>query len=302
MKTIKILLITASIIAVLALLGVYIANNFIPVLQPQGHIANRERHLIITCSALMLIVVIPVYIMAIVFARRYRKDNTKAKHMPDWEHNTLAEVCWWGTPLIIIGILSVIIWKSSHELNPFKPLESHKKPIVVQAVALQWKWLFIYPEEGIATVNWVQFPENTPINFQITADAPMNSFWIPALGGQIYAMPGMRAKLHLIADEPGQYRGLSANMSGAGFAGMTFTAKSCTASEFDAWVSSVQANGGVLDMQTYNQLAEPSQYNSVQTYASSEPGLFEEVITKYMKPSAGHITVNELQQVLEAVK
>ncbi|PCI76768.1 ubiquinol oxidase subunit II [Candidatus Aerophobetes bacterium] len=284
MKTIKSLLIAAVIIGVLALLGVYIANNNIPVLQPQGLIASKEKHLIVTCVLLMLIVVVPVYILAIVFAVRYRKSNEKARHEPDWEHNTIAEVCWWGIPLVIIAILSVIIWKSSHDLNPFKPLDSNKKPLVVQVVALEWKWLFLYPEQGIATVNWVQFPADTPINFQITADAPMNSFWIPALGGQIYAMPGMRAKLHLIADKPGEYRGVSANMSGTGFAGMTFTAKSCTEQDFDHWVQTVQSQGGVMDEETYTHLLEPSQYHSVTTYGSMENDLFKKIIMKYMEP------------------
>ena len=162
----------------------------------------------------------------------------KAKHAPDWEHNYIAEYCWWGVPIVIIVILAVTTWKSSHDLNPFKPIESEKKPLAIQVVALHWKWLFIYPEQGIATVNFVQFPEKTPINFEITSDAPMNSFWIPQLGGQIYAMPAMRSKLHLIANEIGSFRGVSANISGKGFAGMTFTAKSSSEEDFDAWVQS----------------------------------------------------------------
>lgn len=294
MRLIRILLITAATIGALILLGLFIAGADIPVLEPKGLIGSKEKHLIITCTLLMLIVVIPVYIMAIAFAVRYRKGNTKAKHTPDWEHNTLAEMCWWGIPLVIIGILSVIIWKSSHELNPFKPLDSDKKPITIQVVALQWKWLFIYPEEGIATVNWVQFPEKTPVNFQITADAPMNSFWIPALGGQIYAMPGMRAKLHLISDTTGHFEGVSANMSGTGFAGMRFSAVACPEEAFKNWVSGVKSKGGSLQEANYKELAKPSQYNEVATYGSVEEGLFNHIIMQYMSPEKSEMAESKI--------
>ncbi len=296
MKVIKALLITVIILGALALLGVFISQASIPVLEPHGMIGHKERHLIITCVLLMLIVVIPVYILAVAIAIRYRKSNTKAKHTPDWEHNNIAEMCWWGIPLVIIGILSVIIWKSSHELNPFKPLESDKKPLVVQVVALQWKWLFIYPEEGIATVNWVQFPENTPINFQITADAPMNSFWIPALGGQIYAMPGMRAKLHLISETPGHYEGVSSNMSGTGFAGMRFTAAACTDAEYTEWVNSIKGQGATLNSESYEKLVLPSQYNAVTSYGSVQSGMFEEIIMKYMGPPKKEVAIDSLKE------
>jgi cytochrome o ubiquinol oxidase subunit 2 len=186
---------------------------------------------------------------------------------------------------VIIAILAVTTWKSSHELNPFKPLVTGKKPLSIQVVALTWKWLFIYPEQGIATVNFVQFPKNTPINFEITSDAPMNSFWIPQLGGQIYCMPAMRSKLHLIAEEAGDFMGVSANLSGKGFSGMKFTAKSCEESEFSQWVGSVSGSGKQLDMQGYRQLAMPSEYHPVEYYTLAQPDLFDRVLMQYMSPN-----------------
>ena len=239
-KIFKILIVVLLLLGVGALTALYISNNAIPVLEPKGMIGERESELLITASLLMLIVVIPVLVLTLAFAWKYRESNTKAKHAPDWEHNYIAEYCWWGVPVVIIVILAITTWKSSHELNPFKPIASDKKPISIQVIALDWKWLFIYPEQGIATVNFVQFPEKTPVNFEITSDAPMNSFWIPQLGGQIYAMPAMRSKLHLIATEPGSFRGVSANISGRGFAGMRFTAKSSSDEEFDQWVGRCQ--------------------------------------------------------------
>jgi len=188
-------------------------------------------------------------------------------------------------PLIIILILSVITWKSSHQLNPFKPLTSDKKPVTIQVVALQWKWLFIYPEQGIATVNFIQFPEKRPVNFEITADAPMNSFWIPQLGGQIYAMPAMRTKLHLIADEVGTYRGLSTNISGKGFAGMTFNAKASSEAEFEQWVSEVKRSGKSLEFANYKQLVEPSEYVPVSYYSLPDRNLFDQIMQQYEPPT-----------------
>lgn len=180
--------------------------------------------------------------------------------------------------------MGILVWKSSHELDPFKPLESNRKPVRVQVVALQWKWLFIYPEQNIATVNFLQFPEQTPINFEITADAPMNSFWIPELGGQIYAMPGMKTKLHLIANEEGNFRGSSANLSGRGFAGMTFIAKASSQLEFEDWVESIRESSNFLNLREYNRLAEPSENNPVASYVLQKKDLYDWIVKKYMVP------------------
>jgi len=281
-KAFKIAIVVLLLLGLGAVTALYISNSSIPVLEPKGMIGVKERELIISASLLMLIVVIPVFILTWAFAWKYRESNTKAKHAPDWEHNYIAEYCWWGVPVFIIIILAVITWKSSHDLNPFTPLKSDKKPIEIQVIALDWKWLFIYPEQGIATVNFVQFPENTPINFEITSDAPMNSFWIPQLGGQIYAMPAMRSKLHLIAHETGSFRGVSANISGKGFAGMRFIAKSCTEEEFQRWAQDVKSSPNHLDLAAYNALMQPSEYHPVEYFKLSKPDLFEYVIMKYM--------------------
>ena len=260
----------------------YIQNHNIAVLEPKGSIAYQERELIYICSLLMLLVAIPVIILLFVFAYKYRIGNDKAKYAPEWAHSYLGEIIWWGVPFLLIGILGWITWDSTHALNPYAPLQSNKKPIKIQVIALNWKWLFIYPELGIATVNYIQFPVSSPLNFQITSDAPMNSFWIPQLGGQIYAMPGMRSKLHLVANETGTFRGLTTSINGKGFAGMQFQAKATTEEEFDAWVSEVKMSPNVLTMQSYDDLLKPSENNPVSYYSNVEGDVFEEVVMKAM--------------------
>jgi cytochrome o ubiquinol oxidase subunit 2 len=280
-KKIKITFSVLLLIAVMWLSVLFVDMNKLAVLNPKGIIALKEYRLIIISTLLMLIVVIPVFILTVFFAWKYRADNTKAKYSPDEHQNHLAEVVWWGVPFAIIAVLGVITWKSCLDLDPFKPLEMQNKPLKIQVVALQWKWLFIYPEQKIATVNFFQFPEQTPINFEITADAPMNSFWIPELGSQIYAMPGMVAKLHLMADREGSYRGCSANISGTGFSGMTFTAKSSSEADFNAWVEAVQTSDSSLD---YRQVVLPSSYDPQALYLLADEGLFDQIVMKYMMP------------------
>jgi len=252
------------------------------VLDPAGQIADKQRNLIYFALLLSLVVVIPVYVMLIGFAWKYRESNKSAKYTPDWDSNKVAETVWWIVPTILIVILSVVTWNSSHDLDPFKPLASDKKPITIQVVALQWKWLFIYPEQNIATVNMVKFPEKTPVKFEITADAPMNSFWIPQLGGQIYAMSGMSTHLNLEAAKIGTYRGSSANLSGRGFAGMNFTAQSTTETGFKDWVNGVKQSPNYLSPAMYDKIALPSENNSPSYYSGQSPRLYSEVIEKYM--------------------
>jgi len=259
----------------------------VAVFNPQGPIAREQLDLIIVTSLLSLIVVLPVFALTFYIVWKYRATNTsgkKAPYRPDWDRHRGIEAVWWLVPFVLIGILSVVIWKSSHDLDPYKPLASDKKPVTVQVIALDWKWLFIYPEQNIASVNHVQFPVDTPVNFRLTADAPMNSFWIPQLGGQVYAMAGMQTKLHLMADKIGSYQGSSANISGEGFAGMTFTAKASSQKDFDAWVRSVKKAEDRLDAQSYEALAKPGKNHPVTYYASSEKGLYDTVIMKYMVP------------------
>lgn len=285
-KIFKIILALITLIAVVAASVIYIQNHAIPVLQPSGFIGVKERNLIITASELMLIVAIPVFVMTIFFSWYYREENEKAKHTPDWEHNTLVEYFWWGIPFVIITCLAVITWKSSYELSPFKPLESNKKPLVIQAVALQWKWLFIYPDEGIATINYIRFPVDQPILFQITADAPMNSFWIPALGGQIYAMPAMRSEINLIANKKGTFRGLSSNISGTGFSKMTFNAEATSTADYQSWVEKAQDSRLTMNWKTYSQLVKPTEQNPVKLYKLEKRNLFDDILMQYMMPKA----------------
>ncbi len=269
----------------LGLAFLYFTSADIAVLNPKGEIAAKQRKLLVDATYLMLIVVIPVYLMTFYFMWKYHHENRKADYAPEWDFNLMAEVIWWSIPFVIIIVLSVMTWKSSHELDPYKALvERGKKPLKIQVVALQWKWLFIYPEQNIATVNFIQIPENTPINFDITADAPMNSFWIPQLGGQIYAMPGMKTKLHLIAREKGLYRGSSANISGTGFASMVFTTKVTSEEDFETWVTKVQQSNKSLTHDEYNRLVKPSEHDAVSYYTLGKANLYEDIVMKYMMP------------------
>lgn len=255
----------------------------------KGQVGIDERNLIYIATGLMLLVVIPVIVMALVFAWKYRASNKEATYTPEWAHSTKIELVVWGIPLLIIIALGYVTYVSTHHLDPYRPLESEHKPVTIQVVALDWKWLFIYPEQGIATVNKIVFPANVPVNFRITSDSVMNSFFIPQLGGQIYAMAGMQTQLHLIANENGEFDGISANYSGAGFTGMKFKAVATSQADFDAWVSEVKSAPKQLDATTYEALAKPSEKNPVELYSSYVPNLFQTIIDKYegMNPGKG---------------
>ncbi|MBA3815623.1 MAG: COX aromatic rich motif-containing protein [Parachlamydiaceae bacterium] len=259
-------------------------REYIAVLFPKGEIAYEQRNLLFLIQALMLLVILPVYILTFIFSWIYRADNKKAKYDPDLVDNTLAEYIWWGLPLVLTIIVGVITWIKTHELDPYKPIVSDKKEMTIQVVALQWKWLFIYPDEKIASLNFVQFPKDTPIHFEITADAPMNSFWIPELGGQIYAMPKMKTELYLIANEFGDFRGSSANISGKGFAGMHFISRSSSEADYHNWVASAKQSSKVLNHDEYEKLAAPSEDNPVEIFHLDDETLFDYVIHKYMHP------------------
>jgi cytochrome o ubiquinol oxidase subunit II len=251
------------------------------VLDPKGSVGLAERDLIATSTWAMLIVVIPVIALTLLFAWRYRASNKSAEYRPNWSHSTGIEVAVWLIPTLIILFLGVLTWKSTHELDPYRPLESNVKPINVEVVALDWKWLFIYPDLGIATVNQLAFPVGTPVNFNITSDSVMNSFFIPQLGGQIYAMAGMQTRLHLIADEAGDYAGESANFSGKGFSDMKFRAIASSPEEFNAWVAKVRASSDRLDMNRYNVVSQPDEKAPVTYFSSVDPKLFHNIIARY---------------------
>ncbi len=276
---------------VLVVFTVLLNGQNISVLNPQGTIANKQRDLIVVATLLMLIVVVPVYILTFAIAWRYRASNKKAKYSPNLAGNRLAETVWWGVPMVIIAILATMTWTSSHELDPFKPLASSEKSMRVQVVALQWKWLFIYPEQNIASVNSLHIPVDTPINFEVTSDAPMNSFWIPNLGGQIYAMSGMTTKLHLMATSTGKFPGSSANISGKGFSDMRFMAHSSSYQDFNEWVDETKQSGNILSQNEYSKLAKPSSQKSPTYYASVEDSLYDRVMTKYTIPQSKYINI-----------
>jgi len=272
----------------LALFGIVLVASLLngcdwTLFDPKGQVGLEEKNLIFTAIALMLIVVIPVIIMTIMFAWKYREQNKDATYTPNWSHSNKIEVVVWTIPCIIILALGIVTWNSSHSLDPAKPIESSEPKMVIEAIALDWKWLFIYPEQGIATVNEINFPVDVPVEFRVTSGTVMNSFFIPQLGSQIYAMAGMQNKVNLIANQAGTYDGLSANYSGAGFSDMKFKATAGTPAEFDAWVKKVKASGQTLNADTYHTLEAPTIKAPVAYYADVTPKLYETIIENMQK-------------------
>jgi cytochrome o ubiquinol oxidase subunit 2 len=257
------------------------------VLNPKGMIAKGEARLLIESTLLMLIIVVPVLLLIIIIAWRYRESNKKAEYKPNWGHSNLLEAICWAIPCIIIAILAAMTWVSTHKLDPYRPIKiAGRKPIVIQAVALDWKWLFIFPEQHIATVNYFEIPVHTPVRFEITADAPMNSLEIPRLAGQIYAMGAMRTILHMTADQPGVYRGLSTNYSGDGFAGMHFSIRAGSTAEFNRWVQHVQQTSPHWSYDVYRRLARPSKRNKPEFFSGVPSDFFmKTVIGQFLSPS-----------------
>ncbi len=257
---------------------------------PKGPIGDAERFVIIVAIALMLIVVIPVVFMVFLFPRKYRATNTKATYMPNWSRSVKIELVIWLVPAIIIIVLSILIWNTTHRLDPYKPIDTGVKPISIEAVSLDWKWLFIYPDQNIATVNQLVFPAKVPLSFRITSATVMTSFFIPQLGSQIYAMAGMQTRLHLMADEAGTYLGQNQQFSGRGYADMNFKAIAVSREGFETWVQKVKQSPDKLDMTRYEKLEEPSANFPVTLFSSVKPKLFDRIIrkfTKTMNPNPG---------------
>lgn len=251
-------------------------------MDPKGAVGLEQRNLIFIATGLMLIVVIPVFIMTIWFAWRYRAGNQQATYTPKWAHSNKIELVVWTVPCLIILILGYITWQTSHSLDPHKPLESDKPALQINVVAMDWKWLFIYPQQGIATVNEIAIPVDVPIHFRVTSETVMNAFFIPQLGSQVYAMAGMNNDLHLIANEAGTFKGIGSNYSGHGFSGMKFATHALPQADFDAWVAKVQQAPDGLDSAGYTALSKPSQDVPVTYFSSVRPGLYEEIIQKFM--------------------
>ncbi|WP_449254045.1 ubiquinol oxidase subunit II [Brevundimonas naejangsanensis] len=274
------------------------------VLAPAGDIAAQQRDLLVMSVLLMLIVIIPVMILTVFFAWKYRESNKEARYEPDWDHSTHLELVIWAAPLLIIICLGAITWAGTHLLDPYRPLdrvaagqavaEDHR-PFQVEVVAMDWKWLFIYPEYGIATVNELAAPVDRPIRFHITSTGVMNSFYIPALAGQIYAMPGMETKLHAVINRPGEYVGFSANYSGDGFSNMRFAFHGLDEAGFDQWVAGVRAAGQGLDRETYLELEKPSEKVPVIHYASVDDRLFDAIVNMCVEP--GKMCMGEMMDI-----
>lgn len=285
MKKVKVVAFLVLILGVVLAGAVFFAHNNVAVLNPKGVVADKERQLMFIAAALAVLVIVPVFVLTGVIAWKYRATNAKAKYTPEWDHHRGMEFTWWAIPSAIILFLAVLTWTSSHSLDPYRALASSAKPVQIQVVALDWKWLFIYPDQHIATVNYFEMPVNTPVEFTITADAPMNSFWIPQLGGQIYAMPGMSTKLHLEASTAGSYNGSSANISGKGFAGMKFVAHATSTADFTNWIHLAQQSSQHLDQAAYGALAKPSEHNKVAYFSQPDTELYDTIMMKYMLPT-----------------
>lgn len=252
-----------------------------PVLDPKGPIALTERNLLFKAVAIMMIVIIPVFIMAAVFTRYFRGTNRKARYTPNFDFYWPAEIVVWSIPAAIVVWLAVHLWTDTYKLDPYTPIDPSVKPVQVQAIAQDWKWLFVYPEHDIAVVNELAMPVDTPVSITITSDTVMNSLVIPALGGQIYAMAGMQTRLNLLADETGKFWGRNVQYSGTGFADQQFQTLAQSKDDFDAWVEKAKQSGKALDAATYGALAKPSEKVPVTYYSGVEPGLFDKIIAKW---------------------
>ncbi len=276
----KLYSVIARVLPLVVCVGLGACSN-LTVLDPKGAVGADEKRLILTAAALMLLVVVPAIVLVFVFAWRYRAGNARARYAPEWEGSRRLEAVIWGVPVLIVAALASLAWIYSHSLDPFKPLPSRASPITIQAVSLNWKWLFIYPDQGVASINQIAIPTNVPVDFYLTSDTVMNSFFVPQLGSQVYTMAGMQTQLHLVANAAGTYDGMSANFSGAGFSGMTFQVQATSQDQFDAWLAAAKGSGDRLDSSAYRELEKPTTYNPVRYYSSVAPHLFESILSEY---------------------
>ncbi|HKR91859.1 ubiquinol oxidase subunit II [Novosphingobium sp.] len=295
---------SARVPATLSLLAALSACNTI-VLHPAGDVAQQQGDLVVVSTALMLLIIIPVIALTLLFAWRYRASSKTATYTPEWDHSTQLELVIWAAPLLIIICLGALTWVSTHLLDPYRRISridpetavvSEAKPLEVDVVALDWKWLFIYPEQGLATVNELVVPAGRPLQFKITSSSVMNSFYVPALAGQVYAMPGMETQLHAVMNRTGTFYGFSANYSGSGFSNMRFGTRSVSGADFADWVARVKAGGngnaGSLDRATYLQLEKPSEKVPAIRYASVAPDLYDAILDMCVEP--GKMCMSEM--------
>ncbi len=288
MRMLKIVLIALALL--LALFAVYYELALSPstlVTHPKGIIAEKELHIIRVNTGWMLVIIIPTLIWLLVTAWRYNAKRVKgASVIEDGSSKTVQALCW-IIPSCVIAIMTVVMWHAAHDLDPPVAIDSKKKPLVIQVVALDWKWLFIYPEQNIASLNFVQYPEKTPVQFTLTGDhAPMNSFWLPEMSGQLYAMTGMVNKLNVMADGPGEYRGRAVEINGEGYGDMTFIAKSSSQADFEAFINEAKRSKLQLTADTYEALTQHAINDARLLYSTVEKDLFEKIVMKYMEMPA----------------
>jgi cytochrome o ubiquinol oxidase subunit II len=274
----------------LAAASVLLASCGEGVLDPHGPIGKAERVILYNATAIMLAVVVPVILLTAIFAYWFRADNTRAKYLADWEYSGSIEMIVWSIPALVILFLGGIAWVGSHELDPPKTIESATAPVDVEVISLDWKWLFIYPAEGIASLNHLVVPAGVPLRFRLTSASVMNSFFVPQLGSQIYTMPGMTTRLNLQADRAGSYSGLSAQFSGEGFSDMRFELLAVPADQFEAWAKTVKTRGSALNAAAFATLVRPSKADRPETYAYVAPDLFEAVSSgRVVEDSSSHL-------------
>ncbi len=263
------------------------------VMNPSGDVAQQQAKLVLASTGLMLLIIVPVIVLTVLFAWKYRASNTDAEYAPDWDHSTGLELVIWSAPLLIIIALGALTWISTHTLDPYRPLArlaegrplaKTDKPLEIQVVSLDWKWLFIYPEQGVATVNELVLPKDRQVRFRLTSSSVMNAFYVPAMAGMVYTMPGMETKLHAVLNRPGRFEGMSANYSGAGFSYMHFPVDSVDDAGFARWVSEAKTAGRTLNAATYMQLEKPSERVPAIRFATVEPRLFDRAVGMCIQP------------------
>jgi cytochrome o ubiquinol oxidase subunit 2 len=253
-------------------------------MDPVGPVGAAEKQILINSTAIMLAIVIPTIVATIAFAWWFRRGNKRATYRPDWEYSGAIEMVVWSIPALTIILLGGITWIGSHDLEPSKPLPSASAPLKVEVISLDWKWLFIYPDQGVATVNELVVPAGTPVSFRLTSATVWNSFFVPQMGTMIYTMPGMATRLNLRADREGIYDGLSSHFSGEGFPGMTFKVHAVPPDQFAAWAQGARRQGQALDGNSYAKLAKPSSYVKPITFGAVAPGLFDAIMMNRPPP------------------
>ena len=265
------------VLAMLVVGGFAGAGRAAGVLDPQGPIASAERMILLNSTTIMLVVVVPVIALTLAFAWWYRASNARASYQPNWANSGRIEFVVWSIPAMVVLLLAGVAWTGSHDLDPARKIPANLKPVRIEVVSLDWKWLFIYPDSEVATLNQVFVPSGVPIEFLLTSTHVMNAFWVPQLGSQIYTMPGMTTHLNLLADRDGDYPGLSSNFSGDGFSDMRFVVHAVPAAAFSSWLAATQAQGEMLDAGAYSQLARTGSDSSIKAYASVQRDLFERI-------------------------